>query len=111
MVVSRNSKDLVEVIKELDDYFLKAANASAKVSFLLQVPTAGFSDHTKVFKTAMSIEEEEEVEIEVEGEVEGEEEEEDEEEEEEEEEDEEEVEGEEEEEDQEKSTMICSFVH
>ncbi|KAK7256113.1 hypothetical protein RIF29_29547 [Crotalaria pallida] len=91
MVVSRNSKDLVEVIKEHDDYFLKAANAGAKVSFLLQVPTAGFSDHTK----AMSIEEEEEVEIEVEGEGEVEVE----------------VEGEEEEEDQEKSTMICSFVH
>ncbi|KAL6220719.1 hypothetical protein ACLB2K_008475 [Fragaria x ananassa] len=27
MVVSRNAKDLVEIIKELDDYFLKAADA------------------------------------------------------------------------------------
>jgi hypothetical protein len=55
MVVSRNSKDLVEVIKELDDYFLKAADAGSHVSFLLQVPTSGFSDHSKASKfTCMS---------------------------------------------------------
>lgn len=50
MVVSRNSKDLVEVIKELDDYFLKAADAGAHVSFLLEVPSSGFSDHNKASK-------------------------------------------------------------
>ncbi|KAI5438736.1 protein ALTERED PHOSPHATE STARVATION RESPONSE 1 [Lathyrus oleraceus] len=50
MVVSRNSKDLVEVIKELDDYFLKAADAGSHVSFLLQVPTSGFSDYSKASK-------------------------------------------------------------
>ncbi|KAF7809636.1 Nitrate regulatory gene2 protein [Senna tora] len=47
MVVSRNSKDLVEVIKELDDYFLKAAEAGDHVSFLLEVPRSGFSNQTK----------------------------------------------------------------
>ncbi|KAL2988265.1 hypothetical protein AAZX31_11G076500 [Glycine max] len=48
MVVSRNStKDLVEVIKELDDYFLKAADAGSHVSLLLEVPKSGFSDNSK----------------------------------------------------------------
>lgn len=50
VVVSRNTKDLVEVIKELDDYFLKAADAGAHVSLLLQVPSSGFSDHSKTSK-------------------------------------------------------------
>lgn len=39
MVVSRNTKDLVEIIKELDEYFLKAADAGAQLSLLLEVPT------------------------------------------------------------------------
>lgn len=43
MVVSRNAKDLVEIIKELDEYFLKAADAGGNLSFLLEVPTPGFS--------------------------------------------------------------------
>ncbi|CAL0331923.1 unnamed protein product [Lupinus luteus] len=47
VVVPRNSKDLVEVIKELNDYFLEAANAGAHVSLLLEVPSSGFSDHKK----------------------------------------------------------------
>ncbi|OIW11042.1 hypothetical protein TanjilG_22849 [Lupinus angustifolius] len=47
MVVSKNSKDLVEVIKELDDYFLKAADAGAHVSFLLEVPNSDFYDHNQ----------------------------------------------------------------
>lgn len=48
MVVSRNTKDLVEIIKELDEYFLKAADAGKHVSFLLEVPTTSdFSDQTK----------------------------------------------------------------
>lgn len=37
MVVSRNSKDLVEIVKELDEYFLKAADAGGEVSSLLEV--------------------------------------------------------------------------
>lgn len=43
MVVSRNTKDLVEIIKELDEYLLKAADAGAQLSSLLEVPNAGFS--------------------------------------------------------------------
>nr|KYP66608.1 hypothetical protein KK1_012906 [Cajanus cajan] len=50
MVVSRNGKDLVEVIKELDDYFLKAADAGSHVSLLLEVPSSGFSDRSKACK-------------------------------------------------------------
>ncbi|KAJ4966227.1 hypothetical protein NE237_018076 [Protea cynaroides] len=36
MVVLRNSKDLVEIIKELDEYFLKAGDAGSHVSLLLE---------------------------------------------------------------------------
>ncbi|XP_062102678.1 protein ALTERED PHOSPHATE STARVATION RESPONSE 1 [Humulus lupulus] len=43
MVVSRNTKDLVEIIKELDEYLLKAADAGAQLSLLLEVPSSGFS--------------------------------------------------------------------
>ncbi|KAF4373834.1 hypothetical protein F8388_007740 [Cannabis sativa] len=43
MVVSRNSKDLVEIIKELDEYLLKAAEAGSQLSALLEVPSSGFS--------------------------------------------------------------------
>ncbi|XP_071913629.1 protein ALTERED PHOSPHATE STARVATION RESPONSE 1-like [Coffea arabica] len=44
MVVSTKGKDLVEIIKELDEYFLKAANAGGPLSLLLEVPTCTFSD-------------------------------------------------------------------
>ncbi|CAK7334243.1 unnamed protein product [Dovyalis caffra] len=37
MVVSRNSKDLVEIIKEVDEYFLKAADAGGQLSCVLEV--------------------------------------------------------------------------
>ncbi|KAJ7953151.1 Protein of unknown function (DUF630) Protein of unknown function (DUF632) [Quillaja saponaria] len=47
MVVSRNTKDLTEVIKELDDYFLKAADAGAQVSLILEVPSSGFPNQPK----------------------------------------------------------------
>ncbi|XP_015963594.1 protein ALTERED PHOSPHATE STARVATION RESPONSE 1 [Arachis duranensis] len=47
MVVSRNTKDLVEVIKELDEYFLRAADSGSQVSSLLQVPSSGFSHQSK----------------------------------------------------------------
>lgn len=50
MVVSRNTKDLVEVIKELDEYFLRAADAGAQVSLLLEVPSTGFSHQNKASK-------------------------------------------------------------
>ncbi|KAG6647173.1 protein ALTERED PHOSPHATE STARVATION RESPONSE 1-like [Carya illinoinensis] len=43
MVVSRNSKDLVEIVKELDEYFLKAADAGGQVSSLLQVSSSNCS--------------------------------------------------------------------
>lgn len=42
MVVSSKSKDLVEIVKELDEYFLRAADAGAHLSSLLEVPTCGF---------------------------------------------------------------------
>lgn len=47
MVVSRNTKDLVEITKELDFYFIEAAKAGAQVSLLLEVPTSGFSNQSK----------------------------------------------------------------
>ncbi|KAF5454589.1 hypothetical protein F2P56_024241 [Juglans regia] len=43
MVVSRNSKDLVEIMKELDEYFLKAADAGGQVSSLLEVSSSSCS--------------------------------------------------------------------
>ncbi|KAL3630120.1 hypothetical protein CASFOL_023104 [Castilleja foliolosa] len=46
MVVSTKSKDLVEIIQELDDYFLKAANAGSPLSLLLEVPVSNFTPHT-----------------------------------------------------------------
>ncbi|KAJ4964053.1 hypothetical protein NE237_023992 [Protea cynaroides] len=41
LVDSKNIKDLVEIIKELDEYFLKAADAGVHVSLLLQVSNFG----------------------------------------------------------------------
>ncbi|KAL2520372.1 hypothetical protein Fot_24295 [Forsythia ovata] len=43
VVPTTKSKDLVEIMKELDDYFLKAADACAPVSLLLEVPTCNFT--------------------------------------------------------------------
>ncbi|KAG2694173.1 hypothetical protein I3760_08G129200 [Carya illinoinensis] len=43
MVVARNSKDLVEIVKELDEYFLMAADAGGQASSLLEVSSASFS--------------------------------------------------------------------
>lgn len=43
MVVSRNTKDLVEIIKDLDEYFLKAADTGAHVSVLLEISNSSFS--------------------------------------------------------------------
>lgn len=43
VVVSRQGKELVEIIKELDEYFLRAADAGGFVSGVLEVPT--FANH------------------------------------------------------------------
>ncbi|OAY60884.1 protein ALTERED PHOSPHATE STARVATION RESPONSE 1 [Manihot esculenta] len=47
MVVSRNSKDLLEIVKEVDEYFLKAADAGSQLSLLLEVPNPNFSSQNK----------------------------------------------------------------
>lgn len=56
MVVSRNSKDLAEIVKEVDDYFLKAADAGSEVSLLLEIPRSTFSNQTggKVYSCGKS---------------------------------------------------------
>lgn len=41
-MVSTKGKDLVEIIRELDDYFMKAANAGGELSMLLEVPICNF---------------------------------------------------------------------
>jgi hypothetical protein len=46
MVVARNGKDLVEIVKELDEYFLKAAEAGGQVSSLLEVSSSTFSSQS-----------------------------------------------------------------
>ncbi|KAG1359430.1 putative Nitrate regulatory gene2 protein [Cocos nucifera] len=38
VVVPRSRKDLSEIVKELDEYFLKAADAGSRVSVLLEAP-------------------------------------------------------------------------
>lgn len=43
MVVSTKGKDLLEIIQELDDYFLKASNAGGPLSALLEVPICNFN--------------------------------------------------------------------
>ncbi|GMI68210.1 Altered Phosphate Starvation Response 1 [Hibiscus trionum] len=47
MVVSRNTKELVEIVKEVDEYFLKAADAGAHLSLLLEVSGSSFSAQSK----------------------------------------------------------------
>ncbi|KAL4582737.1 hypothetical protein LXL04_007296 [Taraxacum kok-saghyz] len=42
VIVSSKSKDLLEIIKELDEYFLRAADSGGKLSALLEVPTCIF---------------------------------------------------------------------
>ncbi|XP_024972942.1 nitrate regulatory gene2 protein-like [Cynara cardunculus var. scolymus] len=42
LVVSTKIKDLVEIIKELDEYFLQAADSGGKLSALLEVPACTF---------------------------------------------------------------------
>lgn len=44
VVVSAKSKELVEIIKELDEYFLRAAGSGSQLSLLLEVPSFSFSD-------------------------------------------------------------------
>ncbi|KAJ8642282.1 hypothetical protein MRB53_018976 [Persea americana] len=40
--VSMNSKDLAEIMKEIDEHFVKAADAGSHVSFLLGAPSSAF---------------------------------------------------------------------
>ncbi|OMO83512.1 hypothetical protein COLO4_22458 [Corchorus olitorius] len=47
MVVSRNTKELVEIVKEVDEYFLKAADAGSQLSVLLEVSNSSFSTQCK----------------------------------------------------------------
>ncbi|GMI86347.1 Altered Phosphate Starvation Response 1 [Hibiscus trionum] len=47
MVVSRNSKELVEIAKEVDEYFLKAAGAGNHLSLLLEVSDSNFPSQSK----------------------------------------------------------------
>ncbi|XP_022775437.1 nitrate regulatory gene2 protein-like [Durio zibethinus] len=47
MVVSRNTKELVEIVKEVDEYFLKAADAGSQLSLLLEVSNSNFSAQSK----------------------------------------------------------------
>ncbi|KAH1080067.1 hypothetical protein J1N35_019828 [Gossypium stocksii] len=49
MVVSRNSKELVEIMKEVDEYFLKAADAGSQLSLLLEVSNSNFPAQGKVY--------------------------------------------------------------
>ncbi|KAJ3692801.1 hypothetical protein LUZ60_011896 [Juncus effusus] len=42
VVVSRGKKDLSEIVKELDEYFLKAAEAGNRVSGILEAPNCDF---------------------------------------------------------------------
>ncbi|KAK9071451.1 hypothetical protein SSX86_010020 [Deinandra increscens subsp. villosa] len=42
VVVSTKIKDLMEIIKELDEYFLQAADSGGKLSALLEVPACSF---------------------------------------------------------------------
>ncbi|EPS68914.1 hypothetical protein M569_05851, partial [Genlisea aurea] len=43
VVVSSTTKDLAQIIKELDEYFLKAANAGATLSLLFGLPSCSFN--------------------------------------------------------------------
>ncbi|XP_010550476.1 PREDICTED: uncharacterized protein LOC104821337 [Tarenaya hassleriana] len=61
MVVSRNSKDLMQIIKEVDEYFAKAADSGAQLSCLLEIPSCintatAFSAHNKGGKLYSSYE-------------------------------------------------------
>ncbi|KAG6474159.1 protein ALTERED PHOSPHATE STARVATION RESPONSE 1-like [Zingiber officinale] len=43
VVIPRANKDLSEIVKELDEYFLKAAEAGRRVSFILEAPNSDLS--------------------------------------------------------------------
>ncbi|XXG40328.1 hypothetical protein AAC387_Pa01g1073 [Persea americana] len=58
VVVSRNSKDLGEIVKELDEYFLRAAGAGSHVSLLLEAPSSSLSNQrttSKVYSYGRSL--------------------------------------------------------
>ena len=45
VVASSSKKSLQEIVNELDDYFLKAADAGERVAAFLEVPNCGFSSN------------------------------------------------------------------
>ncbi|GLT44548.1 hypothetical protein SLA2020_184360 [Shorea laevis] len=47
VVVSRNTKELVEIVKEVDEYFLKAADAGGQLSVLLEVSNCNIPPQIK----------------------------------------------------------------
>ncbi|KAE8707137.1 putative L-ascorbate peroxidase 3-like [Hibiscus syriacus] len=55
MVVSRNSKELVEIAKEVDEYFLKAADAGSHLSLLLEVSNSNSSAQSKVYNYSCNL--------------------------------------------------------
>ncbi|KAL8472463.1 hypothetical protein ACS0TY_029615 [Phlomoides rotata] len=50
VVESTKGKDMVVIIQELDDYFLKAANAGGPLSALLEVPICSFNRQSSLGK-------------------------------------------------------------
>ncbi|KAK9713215.1 hypothetical protein RND81_06G012300 [Saponaria officinalis] len=54
VVVSRQGKELVEIIKELDEYFMRAANSAIDVSSLLEIPSH-LSSSGKVYNNGRSM--------------------------------------------------------
>ncbi|KAK8703030.1 hypothetical protein V6N13_021361 [Hibiscus sabdariffa] len=55
MVVSRNSKELAEIVKEVDEYFLKAADAGSQLSLLLEVSNSNFHAQSKVYNNGCNL--------------------------------------------------------
>lgn len=47
VVVSRNTKELVEIVKEVDEYFLKAADAGGQLSVLLEISNCNLTAQIK----------------------------------------------------------------
>ncbi|GKV44103.1 hypothetical protein SLEP1_g51322 [Rubroshorea leprosula] len=47
VVPSRNTKELVEIVKEVDEYFLKAADSGSQLSVLLEVSNCNISAQSK----------------------------------------------------------------
>ncbi|KAL8151743.1 hypothetical protein V2J09_021551 [Rumex salicifolius] len=50
VVSARTAKDLAEIVREIDEYFLKAAEAGGRVSLVLEIPspTNAFTNQSKI---------------------------------------------------------------